>query len=217
MKKIRFLATGDFHSDLKLIEKIGIELKKNPVDFVIITGDISEKKDDFSKLLGVFKGKDIFMVPGNHESKKQIKILEDNYGVHLVGNSPIQVGEHLAIFGTNYLSIGRNGVVEEDIFYNLIENFNSIKDIKTKIFLSHIPPHDTKIGDASPYYPFVGGSVAVKEFLNNFKPDIAIVGHIHETSGLEEIVNKTKVINVARTFKIFEFDPKTNKLEIVKN
>lgn len=217
MKKIRFLATGDFHSDVKLIDKIGKELKKDFVDFIIITGDISEKNDDFSKLLTVFKGKDIFMVPGNHESKKQIKILQEKYNVHLVGNSPVQIGENLAIFGTNYMSIGRHGIVEEDIFYNLIENFNSIKDIKTKIFLSHIPPHSTKIGDASPYYPFVGGSVAVKEFLNNFKPDIAIVGHIHETSGLEELVNETKVINVARTFKIFEFDPKTCKLEVIKN
>ena len=53
MKTIKFLATSDFHSDLKLIEKIKIELEKNPVDFVLITGDISEKKDDFSKLLSI--------------------------------------------------------------------------------------------------------------------------------------------------------------------
>lgn len=216
MKKIKFLATGDFHSDTKLIAKIELEIKKNPVDFIIITGDISEKKDDFSKLLSVFNGKQIFMVPGNHESKKQIKVLEENYSVHLIGNSPILIHEDLAIFGTNYMSIGRHGVYEEDILYNLIENFNSIKDVKTKIFLSHIPPHNTKIGNASPYYPFISGSVAIREFLENFHPEIAFVGHIHETSGLEEIVNKTRVINVARTFKIFEFDTKTKEILEIK-
>ena len=216
MKKIRFLATSDFHSDLKLIGKIEKELQKTPVDFVIITGDISEKKDDFSKLLGIFKGKSIFMVPGNHESKKQLQILQEKYNVHLVGNSPVLINENLALFGSNYIGIGRHGLHEQLIFNNMVENFNSVKDIKNKIFLTHIPPHDTVMGNASPYFPLIGGSVATRVFLDTFEPNIAFVGHIHETSGLEEIVNKTKVINVARTFKIFEFDTKNSRVKEIK-
>lgn len=218
MKKITFLATSDLHSDLKLIQKIEKELQKTPIDFILITGDISEKKDDFGKLLGIFNKKQIFMVPGNHESKKQLKILQENYNVHLVGNSPVLVHENLVLFGSNYIGIGRAGLHEEDIFHNMVDNFNSIKDIKTKIFLTHLPPHDTIMGNASPYFPLIGGSIATRVFLENFKVDLTFVGHIHETSGLEEIVNENKVINLARTFKIFEFNPKTSKItELIKN
>ena len=211
-KKIRFLATGDFHSDDKLIAKIKKEGKLEDIDFVVLIGDISERKDDFAKLLSLFAGKDIFMVPGNHESKKSIDVLKEHYGVHLIGNQPVLIGDDLALFGSNYVPIGPYGLSEEEIFENLVANYDAVKDVKVKIHLSHLPPSETKIGNASPYYPFIGGSDAVRFFLENFKPDMTLVGHIHETSGLEEIVNKTKVVNVGRTFKVFEFDPNSGKV-----
>jgi Icc-related predicted phosphoesterase len=214
-KKIRFLASGDFHSDKKLISKIKNSKELNSIDFVVLIGDISEKKNDFKDLLNVFKGKEIFMVPGNHESKKKLEILEKFYGVHLVGNQPVVVHDDLAFFGSNYVPLGPYGIVEEDILENLIKNYEAIADVKVKIHLSHLPPADTQIGDASPFFPFIGGSDAVRVFLEDFNPDMTLVGHIHESSGLEEIVNNTKVVNVGRTFKIFEFDPKTSKIKII--
>ena len=214
-KKIRFLATGDFHSDSKLIAKIKAIKEFDSIDFIVLIGDLSEKKNDFKELLDAFKGKDIFMVPGNHETKKKLKILEDFYGVHLIGNQPVIIHDDVALFGSNYVPLGPYGVNENDILENLIKNYEAIKDIKVKIHLSHLPPADTRIGDASPYYPFIGGSDAVREFLEEFSPDITLVGHIHEASGLEEIINNTKVVNVGRTFKIFEFDPESSKITIV--
>jgi len=218
MDTIKFLAASDLHSDLKLIEKIKKEIEKTEIDFIILTGDISEKKNDFSQLLGIFKNKDIFLIPGNHETKKQIEILKKHYNVHLIGNNPVLINEHLAIFGSNYLPIGEFRLNEKKIFENIVNNFNQIKNIKTKIFLSHMPAANTKLGNASPYYPYIGGSDATLNFLNKYNVDLTLVGHIHESSGLEEIVNKNKVVNIAKTFKIFEFDAKKNKInEIKKN
>ncbi|MFW6286205.1 MAG: metallophosphoesterase family protein [Nanoarchaeota archaeon] len=214
--KIRFLATGDFHSDLSLISRIKNNKNFKSIDFVILIGDLSDKKNDFKKLLEIFKGKNIFMVPGNHESKRSIKILEENYNIHIVGNNPVIVHDDMALFGSNYVPIGEYGVFEGDILENLIENYQAIADVKCKIQLSHLPPADTKISNASALFPYVGGSDAVRVFLEQFKPNMTLVGHIHESSGLEEIVNNTKVINVGRTFKIFEFDPKTCRVKEVK-
>ncbi len=215
-EKIKFLATSDIHSDINLIYAIEKYSPLNEMDFIIMTGDISEKKDDFGKIFSIFKGKDIFLVPGNHETKKQLKILEEIYKIHVVGDKPVIINEDFAIFGTNKMSIGSR-YNERDVLENLIENFKAIENIKFKVLLNHIPPHGTIIGDASPYFPMIGGSQAHRVFLEHFNPDISIVGHIHESSGLEEIVNKTKVINVARTFKVFEFDTKTKQMKILSN
>lgn len=213
MTKIKFLATGDIHSNQKFINHIAKNSNIDSINFVVLIGDISEKKDDYNELLKIFKGKQIFMIPGNHETKKGIKNLQKHYNVHLVGNAPIKINEDLALFGTNYLHIGPFGIHEQQVFENLIENHKAIENIPFKIHLAHIPPAGTLIGEMS---PFIGASHAQRLFLEHFNPDISLVGHIHESSGLEEIVNKTKVINVGQTFKIFEFDTDKRKLKIIK-
>jgi len=93
------------------------------------------------------------MVPGNHESKEQLEVLQKHYNVHLIGNNPVKVHEDLAIFGSNYISIGEFSIPEQEIFENLIENYEAVKDIKCKIHLSHIPPTETQIGDSSQFFP----------------------------------------------------------------
>jgi len=214
-EKIRFLAAGDFHSNMDLVDKIKTEVDFSKIDFVLFTGDLSDGSEDFGQLLSCFEGKDVFMVPGNHETRRGVKVLEEFYNIHLIGNSPIIIEDKLAIFGTNYLEIGEAGTFKEEIFTNMIENFKGIEDCGFKIQMNHIPPVDTKIGDASPY-PFITGSEPLADFLENFSPDVCFVGHIHETSGLEEMVNKTKIINVGKTFKVFEFNFEKNELEEIE-
>jgi Icc-related predicted phosphoesterase len=219
-KIIRFLACSDIHSDLKLIDKISKSVDFNKIEFILFNGDLSNVPNDFAKLLKPFidNNKDIFMIPGNHETKHGIDSLKEFYNVKLIGNNPLIFGDNeLGIFGTNYMEIGVNGKFEEEVFENMIENFSAVSKCKFKIQMNHIPAIDTMLGDASPY-PFVSGSEPLKQFLdsNEFCPDVCFVGHIHETSGLEEIVNKTKVINLAETFKIFEFNFENNTLIEVK-
>ena len=48
------------------------------------------------------------------------------------------------------------------------------------------------------------GSNAVTKAIKEFSPDLLITAHIHEASGIEETIGKTKVINVSRKEKIFE-------------
>lgn len=218
-KKIRFLATGDIHSNKKIIDNISKNVDFNNIDYILLLGDISDKKDDFSTLLSLFKKKSIFMVLGNHETKKKKDILEKHYSITMVGNKPININQDLVIFGTNYLNIGQYSKSELEIFEDLLEKHDKIKDHKFKIMLSHIPPSDTKIGNKSIFFPFIGGSEAIRVFLEKYKIDLTLVGHIHESSGLEELVSKehkNRVLNVAQTFKIIEFNTETGKIEILK-
>ena len=177
---------------------------------------MSDKPDDFAKLLKPFKGKKIFMVPGNHETKKKVDALKESYGVHMIGNSPAIINSDLAIFGSNYLAVGPNQTPDDEVFKNIIENYHAIEHIPFKIHLAHLPPDGTVIADSSPYYPIAAGIPSTRLFLEHFNPNVTFVGHIHETSGLEEIVNKTKVINLAETFKVFEFDCEKKDLKEIE-
>jgi Icc-related predicted phosphoesterase len=57
----------------------------------------------------------------------------------------------------------------------------------------------------------ISGSKGITKAIKEFSPDIAIFGHIHEAGGLIEKIGKTKLINVARTPTIFEFNFHTYK------
>lgn len=219
-KTIKFVACSDLHSNLELVNRISKSVDFSDIDFVLFNGDLSNVPNDFAKVLKPFidNNKEIFMIPGNHETRNGINNLKEFYNVKLIGNNPLIFGDNeLAIFGTNYMEIGQNGRFEEDVFDNMVDNFSLVSNCRFKIQMNHIPACDTMLGDASPYH-FVTGSEPLSQFLQSdeFCPDVCFVGHIHETSGLEEIVNKTKVINLAETFKVFEFNFESRVLSEVK-
>lgn len=212
-ENLRFLVCGDFHSDLKIPNKILKSVDLDKVDVVLFSGDLSDGKGDFKELLKPFANKRILMIPGNHETRKQINNLVDFYDVELLGNKPLIFNEKLAIFGSNYSSIGPYGISEDEVFTNLVENWKAVEDVPFKVQINHIPPTDTEIGDASPYH-FVTGSEALFDFLEDFSPDKLFVGHIHESSGLEEKIFNTDMVCVANTFRVFDFD--FDKLKLIE-
>jgi Icc-related predicted phosphoesterase len=48
------------------------------------------------------------------------------------------------------------------------------------------------------------GSEAITNAIEEFKPEVLIHGHIHEAVGVEEMIGKTRVINVGRKGEIIE-------------
>jgi len=104
----------------------------------------------------------------------------------------------------------RKKVNDDELFKILSKEYLKIPENTTKIMVCHEPPQNSKIGDASPFVP---GSKGVARFLEVFEPDKFICGHIHESSGLEEIINKTSTFNSAQTYGIFEFDSEKNEIK----
>jgi Icc-related predicted phosphoesterase len=88
---------------------------------------------------------------------------------------------------------------EKTVFQTLKQSHDSLKDVKTKIMVTHTHPEGSVLGLG--VFP---GSDGVKKAINEFKPDIHLCGHIHETEGIEEKIGKTRVINVGRRGKIIE-------------
>lgn len=201
MKKTRILAVGDIHGDTGLVKKLAEKAKKEDVDLVILAGDLTFAEQSIKNIIGPFvkAKKQILLIPGNHESIATVDFLAEMYpntkNIH--GYSFIK-GD-LGIFGAGSADIGINIIKDSEIFNILKKGHEKVKNLKKKIMVTHMHPKGSKAE-----FSGFSGSSAVKRAIKEFNPDILIDAHIHEASGIEEKIGKTKVINVSRKEKIFE-------------
>lgn len=201
-RKTKILAIGDIHGDTGLVKKLAKKAKKENVDIVIITGDLTLFEQSTKDLIGPFikENKEVLIIPGNHETMPTIKTITETYPKtrHLHGYSLIR--DNLGIFGAGYdSSIGPFWIEDEEIFKTLKRGHEKIKNAEKKIMVTHTPPR----GSVSEFTG-IKGSKAVAKAIKEFHPDVLITGHIHEAGGLQEKIGKTKVIHVARKPAIFE-------------
>jgi uncharacterized protein len=197
-KKFKILAAGDFHGDSATAKKLAERAKKEKVDLVVLTGDITGifEVEDLLKPF-IDKGEKVVFVPGNWEESTTAKFLSKHYGVKNIEDHYVKY-EDVGIFGVGspdwQLSLD-----EEKTFKKLKKNFNKIKDLEKKIMVSHI--HAAKTKSEFSGFP---GSKGVRKAIKEFEPDLFISGHIHEAEGLSEKIGKTKVVSVGKKGKIIE-------------
>jgi Icc-related predicted phosphoesterase len=197
---MKILALSDVHGDKHLIKEMAVKAAKNNVDLVLLAGDFIAHDGSMEGLVGPFKEKgiEVGIIPGNHESLADVKFLTEKYGVKNVHGYVLQKGE-VGIFGCGYSNVGLHQMDEKTVFQTLKQSHDSLKDVKTKIMVTHTHPEGSVLGLG--VFP---GSDGVKKAIDEFKPDIHLCGHIHETEGIEEKIGKTRVINVGRKGKIIE-------------
>ena len=199
-KKSKILAIGDVHGDTGLIKRLAKRAKKEEVDLVFLAGDLTFIEQSADNLIGPFLkfNKPVLLLHGNHESVATVDFLAEMYpnAKNLHGYS-IKRGD-LGIFGA-----GGGDVImrtpDREIFNALKKGHERIKGMKKKIMVTHMHAWGSKSELSG--WP---GSKAVAKAIKEFNPDILISGHIHETSGVEERIGNTLVVNVARKERIFE-------------
>lgn len=201
MKKTKILAVGDIHGDTGLVKKLAQKAKKENVDLIILAGDLTFAEQSTKDLIGPFAKikKQVLIIPGNHESVATTDFLAKMYSntKNIHGYSFIK--NNLGIFGAGTVDWGINTTKNSEIFKLLKKGNKEIQKLDKKIMVTHMHPRGSK----SEFSGFPG-SLAVKKAIKEFKPDIAICSHIHEATGIEEKIGKTRVINVSRKAKIFE-------------
>lgn len=199
---MKILAFSDIHGDTTLAKKLADQAEKENVDFVVLAGDITFAEQSTENIIGPFaaKGKKVVLVPGNHETIATADFLAELYGAVNLHGYAIRYKD-IGIFGCGGAEIGPFPVPESEIEENLRKAHDRIKDLRIKIMVTHAHPADSKIAKFS---PFVRGSKAVRRAIEEFKPDLMFCGHVHEAEGIEEIIGKTRVINVGKHGKIFD-------------
>ena len=198
-KNFKILAAGDFHGDKSTARKLADLAEKENVDLVILNGDLVEEQDT-SGIIGPFvaKNKKVIILPGNHETIATTDFLAELYNVTNLHGYYIKFGD-IGIFGCGGADVGLSQLTEKEIYDNLKKGFEKIKDLPKKIMVTHIHPAGSNMEKFS---KFVKGSIGLKRAIDTFKPDILICGHVHEAEGIEEIIGKTKVLNVGKKGKI---------------
>lgn len=203
--KLKVLAFADIHGDRMLLEKHVKTANDENVDLVVIAGDVSSRDSPDSapdNLIGPFLkiGKQVVLVHGNWETENLVQMLSDVYKVkNLNGNSFMCKG--VGVFGAGGASIGPIPTSEKDIDYKLKKGLKYVKDAKRKLMVTHCHPADSMI---SQFTQIFAGSASIKKTIDEVQPDIVVCGHVHEAEGVEEIIGKTRVINVSRSGKVFE-------------
>ena len=183
---MKILALSDIHGDISFMKRMAEKGAQEKVDLVILAGDLIDFDQSKDGLIGPFKAKglDVAILPGNHEGMAEVNFLIEKYNLRSLHGYTIKKGD-VGIFGCGYADIGVHQLTEEEFFNTLKTAHDSLGDVKKKLMVTHVQPSESILG-------------------LEFKPDIHICGHIHETHGIEEMIGKTRVINVGKSGKIIE-------------
>lgn len=198
-KKLRILAAADLHGDSKATKKLAERAEKEKVDLIVLCGDLTGFVDT-KGLIKPFKDRNqkVLILPGNWDSIATTDFLAQFYGVkNIHGYSATY--EDVGFFGAGGADIGPFPTSERELSKTLDRAHKGLKNVTKKVMLTHMHPAGSKSE-----FSGITGSKAIREAVLKFKPDILLHGHIHEAVGLEELIGKTRVINVGKYGKIIE-------------
>ncbi len=199
-KKLKILAASDLHGDSNQFIKLAERAEKENVDLVVLCGDLTSPLET-KNIIKPFKdrGKKVLLVPGNHDGLVLGDLLADMYDVkNLHGKSASYSG--VGFFGCGAANVGIDALSDEEAFEVLKCGFYYIKNNEKKIMVTHVHPEGTIVDKMFPNW----GSKGVAKAVEMFKPDLLLCGHVHEAEGVEDLIGKTKVVNVGRNGKIIE-------------
>lgn len=200
-KKLRVLAAGCIHGDTTLVQKLVDKAERENVDVVLLCGDLTLGQKETRNIIRPFKdkGKRVLFVTGNHDGLVLGNFLASYYDAkHLHGDYAVY--NNVGIFGCGLANIGLDALSDEEFFETLDKGHSKIKDLTKKIMVTHVHPSHTTM-EAITGFP---GSYGIKKAIDKFQPDFVFCSHLHELSGFEEKIGKTRVINVSRTGKVVE-------------
>ncbi|MEK6946587.1 MAG: metallophosphoesterase [Nanoarchaeota archaeon] len=200
--KLRILAAGDIHGDTTAAKRLANQAEDENIDLVVLSGDLTYAEASTSGIIGPFikKGKKVILIPGNHETVATADFLAELYGATNLHGYSIKCKD-VGLFGCGGANIGMFQLGEDEIFDLIKKGYDRIKDSKKKILVTHIHPSGSLMEKFTNIFP---GSEGVRKAIDTFKPDILLCSHVHEAEGIEEMIGKTKVINVGKKGKVIE-------------
>ncbi len=194
-KKLRVLAFSDLHGSEKALNAIAKKAKK--ADIVVCAGDFTVFENNILRIMRKLDaiGKPVMLVHGNHEDEMLVaEICKTLKNVKFV---------HRKIYCDNefsdYVFVGHGGegfdAVSED-FERFARGISfRLQQLRKKgkkiIFITHQPPHGTKLDYIWTHH----GNKSYARFVKKFQLLLHVCGHLHETQGKKDRIGKTLIIN----------------------
>jgi Icc-related predicted phosphoesterase len=179
----------------RAIERLGPTLRD--ADWAVLTGDLTHFGDppDAFRVVDAVRAHcpNVLAVTGNLDMPWVIDAFRDQ-GISLHGEGR-RFGS-LGIFGCGGSNITPmdtpTELTEEELDATLERAHATVADAPRRLLVCHTPPYDTRLDRLMNGTPV--GSPAVRAFIERRRPDVAVVGHIHEGRGVER-VGDTLVVN----------------------
>ena len=192
---MRLVCFGDIHMAFRAIERLGPALRG--ADCAILTGDLTHFGDppDAFRVVNAVREHcpNVLAVTGNLDMPWVIDAFRAE-GISLHGEGR-RLGD-LGVFGcggSNITPMDTPTELEEPELRAVLERAHaSVADAPRRLMICHTPPYDTRLDRLMNGRPV--GSPAVRAFIETRRPDVAVVGHIHEGRGTD-CVGDTLVLN----------------------
>jgi uncharacterized protein len=192
---MKILAVSDIHGKyIKIIDY----LKKNTVDLIILTGDITDfgPNELAEEILNEISSFNIpvLAIPGNCDPINLYGSIDNSKAVNIHGKSVTIKNIGICGFGGSNPTPYNTPLEfdEIEIYDNARKVMEEIKNHEITLFVTHAPPLGTKT-DLLPSGKHVG-SESLRKIIEEFQPSINICGHIHESMAIDKI-GKTTIIN----------------------
>lgn len=194
---MKILATSDFHGSTEAALKTALKVKHVQADILVVCGDITQfgSVEDAQRLFAPLRTAEIplFYVPGNCDSPKLAK-------AEIVGavclHGTCRVLQNVCFLGLGGSSPTPFRTLFELTELEILETLNrGVKDYSRSdwlVIVSHDTPKDTRL-DLTWSNRHVG-SVSLRTFIEEQKPNIVFCGHIHEAPGIDHI-GETLLVN----------------------
>jgi len=190
---MKILVFSDIHSDLRALQK----LMEIDAGHYFAAGDMVSWARGLDAVGPILQRRapNVWVIPGNHESERNITDLCDRYGLrNFHGQTTKLDGFHIAGLGySNITPFDTPGEYPESEFKTHLSGFAALSPL---IMVCHCPPKSTKLDRAGEGKHF--GSPAVRDFIEQHQPYYFFCGHIHEAEGSIDTIGRTVAVNVGK-------------------
>ena len=200
----RALIFSDIHNDSKALEK----LMDIEADYYFAAGDLVNWARGLDKMGEVMKRRasQLYVIPGNHESARDIESLCARFGFHDFHGQTMEIGG-MHVAGLGYSSPTPFDTPGEYSEEEIAERLKKFADLKPLTLICHAPPLDTKLDRIKE--GLHAGSRSVSEFIEAHQPEYFFCGHIHEAEGVVIQMGSTRAQNVGKKGYLLELEPKS--------
>ncbi len=193
--KLRILAFSDLHGNEAAMKALARKAKK--ADVIICAGDFTVFENNILRIMRMLDGfgKHVLLVNGNHEDETLVTEICNRLSNLKNLNKRMLLDKNFP----NLVFVGHGGE-GFDLVSRDFENFARkaiprIKKLKKEgrevIFVTHQPPHNTKLDYIWAHH----GNKSYSRFDREVQPLLHVCGHLHETQGKHDRIKKTLIIN----------------------
>lgn len=201
---MKLLVVSDIHNDVENLLKFMDQLGELEFDAIVCPGDLTDYnlpkgfdvRDIACLIVEELKslGRPVLITPGNMDGA--IVPYLESVGVSLHGKGVV-LGE-VGFYGYGGAKTPFNTPLEpeeSELGLGLEVGWRAVQHARLKVQITHVPPARTKL-DCLPSGAHVG-SEAVRQFIEQHRPQLAVCAHIHEARGVDELMG-VKLLNSGR-------------------